>query len=50
MMSAPPDAGAYEITDKGYVNQGEVIVRRASEVARLYQTQPDSGVVVLSEA
>jgi hypothetical protein len=25
-------------------------VRRASEVARLYQTQPDSGVVVLSEA
>ena len=49
IMAAPADPGAYEITDKGYVNQGEVLQRRASEVARLYNAQPDSGVVILSE-
>jgi feruloyl-CoA synthase len=36
VLSEPPSADAGEITDKGYVNQGAVLRRRAEAVARLY--------------
>jgi feruloyl-CoA synthase len=48
LLAEPPDPGAFEIADKGYINQGEVQRRRASEVARLYADPPDAEVVVLS--
>lgn len=47
LLAEPPDPGAFEIADKGYINQSEVQRRRASEVARLYADVPDAGVVVL---
>ena len=36
VLTAPPDAEAGEITDKGYINQRAVLARRADEVARLH--------------
>lgn len=47
LLDTPADPGAYEITDKGYVNQRAVQDNRASEVARLYAAEPDPGVFVL---
>ncbi len=46
-LDAPPDADAGEITDKGYVNQGAVLRRRADEVTALYSKQPDARTVWL---
>ena len=46
-LTEQPDPGAYEITDKGYVNQGEVQRRRAIEVARLFARDPDPDVITL---
>lgn len=45
LLSEPPDPGAHEITDKGYVNQGEVQRRRSREVARLFAEPIDPGVI-----
>ncbi|MEZ5375031.1 MAG: AMP-binding protein [Acidimicrobiales bacterium] len=36
ILDEPPDPGAYEITDKGYVNQAAVQQRRADLVQRLF--------------
>ncbi len=36
VLAEPPSADAGEITDKGYINQGAVLRRRAEAVARLY--------------
>lgn len=36
MLTEPPSADAGEITDKGYVNQGAVLKRRAAEVEVLH--------------
>jgi len=36
LLREPPSEEAGEITDKGYINQGAVLKRRASEVAALY--------------
>jgi feruloyl-CoA synthase len=47
LLREPPDVGKFEITDKGYVNQGEVLRRRADQVASLYQQQPSSAVAEL---
>lgn len=47
LLEEPPDPGAYEITDKGYVNQRAVQDRRADEVTRLYAENPDVDVVVV---
>ena len=44
LLSEQPNPGAYEITDKGYVNQGEVQRRRASDVSRLFTPAPDLDV------
>ncbi len=45
LLAEPPNADAFEITDKGYVNQRAVIERRADVVAALYATKPPRGVV-----
>jgi feruloyl-CoA synthase len=42
----PPDADAGEITDKGYINQGAVLARRAADVALLYANPPGRAVIV----
>ena len=44
LLSEQPNPGAYEITDKGYINQGEVQRRRAKDVSRLFTQNPDSDV------
>ncbi len=36
VLAEPPSADAGEITDKGYINQGAVLRRRADAVARLH--------------
>jgi feruloyl-CoA synthase len=36
VLADAPDADAFEITDKGYLNQRAVLTRRAAEVERLY--------------
>lgn len=45
VMGAPPDADAGEITDKGYINQGAVLSRRAAAVAALHASPTASGVI-----
>ena len=47
LLVEPPDPGANEIADKGYLNQGEIQRRRADQVARLYAESPDPEVVVI---
>ena len=47
LLAEPPDPGAFEIADKGYINQGEVQRRRADQVARLYADTPDPEVISL---
>jgi feruloyl-CoA synthase len=36
VLAEPPSVDAGEITDKGCLNQGAVLTRRAAEVAALY--------------
>ena len=45
VMVQPPDADSGEITDKGYINQGAVLARRAADVARLQASPAGEGVV-----
>jgi feruloyl-CoA synthase len=45
VMASPPDPDAGEITDKGYINQGAVLTRRAAEVERLYASPAAPGVI-----
>ncbi len=44
-LAEPPSADAGEITDKGYINQGAVLRRRAAEVEALYAATPDPRVI-----
>jgi feruloyl-CoA synthase len=44
-LAEPPNADAGEITDKGYINQGAVLKRRAAEVEALYAFPADPRVV-----
>ena len=44
-LAEPPSADAGEITDKGYINQGAVLRRRAAEVEALYAASPDARVI-----
>ncbi len=46
VMATPPDADAGEMTDKGYVNQGAVLARRAEAVALLYGASSDGSVIL----
>lgn len=45
VMARPADLDAREITDKGYVNQRQVLTRRAHLVEQLYAEPPAPGVV-----
>ena len=44
-LAEPPNADAGEITDKGYINQGAVLRRRAAEVEALYAAAPEPRVI-----
>jgi feruloyl-CoA synthase len=46
LLAEPPDLDAGEITDKGYVNQRQVLRRRAEIVERLYAADPGPGVIL----
>ncbi len=45
LMAEPPNIDANEITDKGYINQRAVLMRRAALVERLYAAGDDPEVV-----
>ncbi|MEO6270826.1 MAG: feruloyl-CoA synthase [Lautropia sp.] len=45
LLVEPPSIDAGEITDKGYINQGAVLERRASLVASLYRSPPPADVI-----
>jgi feruloyl-CoA synthase len=46
VMAQPASLDSGEITDKGYVNQREVLARRAALVDLLYADPPRAGVIV----
>jgi feruloyl-CoA synthase len=46
LMPEPPSIDAGEVTDKGYINQRAVLLRRAALVATLYQVPLDSRVIL----
>ena len=48
VLAEPPSVDAGEITDKGYINQGAVLRRRAADVAALYAGGP--GVVLAARS
>ncbi|MBC7993710.1 MAG: feruloyl-CoA synthase [Rhizobacter sp.] len=45
-LTEAPNAEAGEITDKGYLNQRAVLLRRAADVQALYSVPPDAGIVM----
>ncbi len=45
LMTEPPGIDAGEVTDKGYINQGAVLRRRAALVERLYRGEGDDVIV-----
>ena len=47
LLAEPPSLDAGEITDKGYVNQGTALSRRAKDVERLYADPPSNDIIVL---
>jgi feruloyl-CoA synthase len=47
LLAEPPGIDANEITDKGYINQGAVLARRAALVERLYAAGADDPEVLI---
>jgi len=47
LLAEPPSMDAGEMTDKGSINQGAVLARRADAVAELYARAPSSRVLVI---
>jgi feruloyl-CoA synthase len=47
LLNEPPNADAGEITDKGYINQGAVLKRRATEVELVHSDEPHARVIRL---
>ncbi|HEY4344776.1 MAG TPA: AMP-binding protein [Parvibaculum sp.] len=47
LMAEPPSIDGHEMTDKGYVNQRATLERRAHLVARLYEENAPSDVIVV---
>jgi feruloyl-CoA synthase len=45
LLPDAPSAAAGEITDKGYINQRQVLSRRTADVEALYATPPDPRVI-----
>jgi len=50
LLARPASLDAGEITDKGYVNQRNVLARRAGLVEMLYAEPPPDGVIVAGKA
>lgn len=48
LLATPPDAGAFEITDKGYINQSAVQDHRREAVASLFLDSPPADVVAVT--
>jgi feruloyl-CoA synthase len=48
ILEEPPSIDANEITDKGYINQRAVLMRRAALVERLHGQNPDPEVILAS--
>ena len=48
LMDEPPNIDANEITDKGYINQRAVLLRRAALVERLRAETPDPDVITIA--
>ena len=46
VLSQPPDLDAGELTDKGYINQRQVLRNRSALVGLLYRQPPPEGVIV----
>jgi feruloyl-CoA synthase len=49
LMSEAPVIDAGEITDKGYINQGAVLARRAALVEQLYNSEPPAAVICIND-
>jgi feruloyl-CoA synthase len=47
ILREPPSIDAGEITDKGYLNQRAILMRRSALVERLYQNPPPPEVLVV---
>lgn len=47
VLNDPPSLDAGELTDKGYVNQRAVLMRRSYQVERLYAAEPDPEVIIV---
>jgi feruloyl-CoA synthase len=47
LLAEPPSIDGGEITDKGYLNQRQILARRAADVERLYVEPPDPEVIVV---
>jgi feruloyl-CoA synthase len=46
LLPDAPSMSAGEITDKGYINQRQVLARRAALVEALYATPADARVIL----
>jgi feruloyl-CoA synthase len=46
ILAHPPDLDAGELTDKGYINQRQVLKNRSALIELLYRQPPPDGVVV----
>lgn len=50
ILIEPPSLKAYEVTDKGNLNQRAIVERRAKDVERLFSATKDSPVIALGDA
>ena len=48
LLTEPPGLDAGEITDKGYINQRQVLANRPELVGLLYQDPPPDAVIMAS--
>ena len=46
LQTEPPQLDAGEVTDKGNLNQGNIIKRRAEKIEELYQKQTDNSLII----
>lgn len=49
LMAAPPSLDKGEATDKGSINQRNVLKHRADQVSELYAEPPPPGVIIISQ-
>ena len=42
----PPQLDAGEVTDKGNLNQSNILKRRAEKIAELYQKQTENSLII----